>query len=106
MRDFPNPRFRWRDLLVVLVHAPDDSPFKRALSECGHSTGEHLQLLLHHALAGANWQRGSGKEKDRPKLPECMLPPELRPEKKHLGDARMSLDETADWLGWSLPEAS
>ena len=71
LRDFPNPRFRWRDLLVVLVHAPDDSPFKRALSECGHSTGEHLQLLLHHALAGANWQRGSGKEKDRPKLPEC-----------------------------------
>ena len=65
-----------------------------------------MTLLLHYDLEVAIWQRGSGKEKDRPKLPECMLPPELRPEKKHLGDARMSLDETADWLGWALPEAS
>lgn len=106
LRWFPTPTFSWGDLLVVLVHAPEDSPLKRALAECGHSTSEHLQLLLHHALAGANWQRGDGKERDRPKLPDCMLPPELRPEVKQLGDARMTLDEAADWLGWNLPDAT
>lgn len=88
------------------MHAPDDSPFKRAMSECGHSPAEHLQLLLQFTLAVANWQRGSGKDRDRPRPVECLLPEDQRPEKKHLGDARMSLDETADWLGWSLPEAS
>lgn len=35
-----------------------------------------------------------------------MLPPELRPEVKQLGDARMTLDEAADWLGWNLPDAT
>ena len=94
--------FTWRDLLVVLVHAPEDSPLKRALGGCGHSPVEHLTLLLHFDLACANWQRGNGRRNDRPKPVDCMLPPDLR-ETQQLGNARMTLDEAADFLGWELP---
>ena len=98
----PHPWFTWRDLLVVLVHAPDDAPLKRALAGCGHSPAEHLTLLLHYTLSAANWQRAGGKRHERPKPLDCMLPPDLR-ETQVIGTARMTLEETADFLGWEIP---
>ena len=105
LRWFPHPGFTWRDLLVVLTHAPDDSPFARALTECGHSTAEHLALLTHHTLAGANWQRAGDKKQKPPAPPDCMLPPELR-EKQLFGGASMPIDAMHDWLGWGREPAT
>ena len=91
-------------MFVVIVHAPDDSPIKRALGGCGHSPAEHLTLLLHYDLTAANWQRGNGRKHDRPKPLDCLLPEHMR-ETQRLGTASMTLDEAADFLGWNLPAA-
>lgn len=61
-----------------------------------------MTLLLHYDLEVAIWQRGSGKRHDRPKPLDCLLPEELRSTTR-LGNARMTLAETADFLGWELP---
>ena len=87
---------------MVIVHAPDTSPIKRALGVCGHSPAEHLLLLLHYDLSAANWQRGQGRKHDRPKPLDCLLPESMR-ETQRLGNGRMTLDEAADFLGWELP---
>lgn len=105
LRHVPSPGFSWRDLLVVVVNAPDDSPLRRVMSDCGHSSAEHIALIQQHSLDVANWQRGSGKARDRPKPLTCLLPPDQRPEVTRFGDAQMTLEETADWIGWSLPAA-
>lgn len=104
LRGFPSAAFTWRDLLVVVTCAADDSPLRRAAaSDCGHSTSEHLGLAAQYLLEVGNWQRGSGKKKDQPKPLTCLLPPGMRPEVQQIGDAKMGLAEAAGWLGWSLP---
>lgn len=90
----------WRDLLVVLRHAPEDSPLRRAKVECGHSPAEHLSLFLLHSTQVGNWQRAHGKKRDYPKLPVC-LDQSVSTEK--IGSAPMPLEEAAGWLGWALP---
>lgn len=102
LADLGTDRLGWRELYVLLHHAPEDSPVMRAQSECGHSPAEHLGLLMLHAQQVGNWQRGHGKKTDYPPVPECL---DKRVSKEQIGSARMTLDETADWLGWSLPAA-
>lgn len=75
---------------------------KRAIAECGHSPAEHLALLIHYDLQVGHWQRGSGKKHDQPKPLDCLLPPEMRTTTRY-GNARMTIDEAADFLGWELP---
>lgn len=103
MRDLPSPRFTWRDLLVIVKHCPLDSPLARATNgtTCGHTDRDHMLIVHAHLLAVANWQRSEGKRSDHPKVPDCLLPPEKRATSK-IGDAAMTLDEAADWLGWEL----
>ena len=100
LSDLLTGELTWRDLLVVLRHAPEDSPLRRATGDCGHSPAEHLSLLLLHSSQVGNWQRAHGKKRDRPDPPKC-LNPDVSTEK--MGSAPMPLDETADWLGWKLP---
>lgn len=93
----------WRELYVLLHHAPEDSPIMRAHSGCGHSAAEHLQLLTIHYQQVGNWQRAHGKKTTYPKLPDCL---DRNVEKTTLGAGeRMTLDEAASWLGWDLPAA-
>lgn len=93
----------WRELYVLLHHAPEDSPVMRARTGCGHSVSEHLSLLLIHSQQVGNWQRAHGKKSTYPKLVECL---DRQIEKTQLGKGeRMTLDQAADWLGWELPAA-
>lgn len=100
LADLGTERLAWRDLFVLLRHAPDDSPVMRARSECGHTPAEHLASLLLHSQQVANWQRSGGKRMNYPKMIAC-LEGETR-QTEQIGSARMTLDETAEWLGWSL----
>ncbi len=101
LADLGTPALGWRELYVLLHHAPEDSPIMRAHSECGHSAAEHLSLLLIYSQQVGNWQRARGKRATYPKLPKCL---DKNIETKRFGQGeRMTLDEAADWLGWELP---
>lgn len=98
-RDFPNPEFTWRDLLVIVQQAPPTSAVYRAVAGEEWRWGLQEQLLAAavDALNGANWQRGQGKEQDRPKpIPR----PGVEPDAKQFGKGALPIDEMADWLGW------
>lgn len=102
LRDLPSPWFTWRDLLVLVACRPPGSPLSRALAgECVHTEAEHQVMVQTHMLAVANWQRGGGRKGTAPKPPDCLLPPKEKAV-THYGNAAMSLDEAADWLGWEL----
>lgn len=58
---------------------------------------EHLLAAAVDALNGANWQRGGGKERDRPK--PVQRPGIKQPETT--GKGAVSMEEMADFLGWS-----
>ena len=104
LADLGTDRLGWRELYVLLHHAPEDSPIMRARAECGHSPSEHLSLLLLHSQQVGNWQRSHGKKSTYPKLPQCL---DQTVETSTLGRGeRMTLDEAAEWLGWDLPAAS
>lgn len=89
----------------MLQFAPDDSPFVRALTECGHTAAEHLTLLTQHLLSVANWQRVGDKKIKPPRLPDCMLPEDQRATQK-FGTASMPIEDMQAWLGWSSPPAA
>lgn len=57
---------------------------------------EQLLAAAVDALHAANWQRGAGKNRDRPKP---IRRPGIEPDKKY-GSQAIPIDEMADWLGW------
>lgn len=100
LTDLGTPMLGWRDLYVLLRHAPEDSPLMRARLGCGHSPTEHIGLLQLHSADVGNWQRSAGKKTDYPKPPAC-LDGSVSTEK--VGSGAMTLEETAAWLGWTPP---
>lgn len=88
---------------MVVKYAPDDSPLGRALTECGHTVAEHLDLATHYLLSVANWQRAGDRKVKAPKPPDCMLPPEERETQKIGGSKPLPVEDMAEWLGWEKP---
>lgn len=97
----PSRVVTWRDLWVILLLAPPDSAFARAVAGCGHTASEHLALLQVHVVNVGNWQRAHGKKNTAPKLPVCMRPEDEQPTK--YGTSSMTIEEAAEWLGWPTP---
>jgi len=84
---------------VIVRHLPRSSALVREIEGEDSPWGLTEQLLAAavDALNGANWQRGGGKRKDKPK-------PIPRPgveKDKRFGKEAVSMEEMADWLGWS-----
>lgn len=84
-------RISWRDLKAVINQRRDDSALSRSFDPDWRWTPQmHLLAGIFDQLAGANWQRGSGKKKDMPKpLPR----PGVEPEVKHHKPTAVPLDE-------------
>lgn len=97
-RDFPGERTSWADLLVICKQAPQTSALYRAVDpDWRWGLREQLLAAAVDALNGANWQRGQGREQDRPKpIPR----PGVEPDAKQFGRGALPVDEMADWLGW------
>lgn len=99
LRDFPNAGFTWRDLLVIVQQSPRTSAVYRSVAgpDWEWDLANQLRAASVDALNGANWQRGSGKDRDRPKpIPR----PGVEPDAKSWGKGALPVDEMADWLGW------
>lgn len=88
---------------MLVKYAPDDSPIARALTDCGHTVKEHLDLAEQFLLSVANWQRAGDRKVKPPRLPDCMLPPEERETQKIGGSKPLPVEDMADWLGWERP---
>lgn len=98
-------RLSWRDLLVIVRQAKTGGPLDRAERGADALWGIREQLLagIFDKLAIANWQRGAGKERDRPKpLPRPGVTDETT---KQYGKGALPLDEMAAWLGWNAPDS-
>ena len=77
-------RLNLRTLHSFAEHArPDSCMFRVVHGEPGPTTTDELLRLIHHALAGANWQRGGGKG-DPPK--PLVWPGEDEPDTNSYGD--------------------
>lgn len=60
---------------------------------------EQLLAAAVDALNGANWQRGGGKQRDKPKpIPR---PGTRNEESKSFGRDAVTIEEIDDFLGWS-----
>lgn len=84
---------------MIVTHLPRGSALVRVIEGDDHPWGLPEQLLAAavDALHAANWQRGEGKERDKPKpIPR----PGVEADKKY-GKEAIPMDEMADWLGWS-----
>jgi hypothetical protein len=100
----------WRRLRVVISGLSNDrtsSLWRKFSGELG-DWPLTVQLLASavNALRILAWQNTEDATKRNPRhRPEPILPPgtELPPHRrktKRIGDARMSLSEAKDWLGW------
>jgi len=78
---------------------PSSAVFRQQSGDMAGWTKE-VQLLasIANAVRTLSWQWGG--DKDHP--PEPILPPGVEQPKRgdRFGDARMTLAETRDWLGW------
>ena len=97
MRHVPSPEWSWGDVLTVVHMCPDDSPLRRSQADCGHTLIEHLLMMSDYTLAVQVWQAGRARRQDMPKLPDCMVRPEMR-ETQQYGTAAMTLDQMDEWL--------
>ena len=98
LRDLGTDRLTWHELAVIVKHLPRSSALVRVIEGDDHPWGLAEQLLAAavDALSAANWQRGEGKRKDKPKpIPR----PGVGGDKTY-GKEALPLDEMADWLGW------
>lgn len=95
LRDAPSRRLNWRDVYLIVKHAPRDSPIQRALADDDGpiwSTSDYLLAKVVDALNAGNWQRGGGKG-TKPK-------PTPRPgDVKHAGRDALPVDQMQEWLG-------
>lgn len=59
----------WRDLWVIVQQSPAGSAVDRALhpDESAWGLSEHLLALIFDGVQAGNWQRGNGREQDRPR---------------------------------------
>jgi hypothetical protein len=84
---------------VIIKHLPRGSALVRELDGDDHPWGLTEQLLAAavDALNGANWQRGGGKLRDKPKpIPR----PGVEQPKSSYGRGAVSIEEMAHFLGW------
>jgi hypothetical protein len=84
---------------VIVKHLPRGSALVRELHGDDPPWGLTEQLLAAavDALNGANWQRGSGKLKDKPNpIPR----PGVEQPKPSYGQGAVSIEEMAQFLGW------
>lgn len=103
LRDWPDNGVTWRDLYIVIRHAPPGSAVYRAVAgDEWHRTPE-LEFLreIEHNLRVLAWQNGNGKSHDYPEPIRLPWDPPLaaRPD-------AMDWDEAFEWLGWSDPTVS
>lgn len=100
LRDLGTDRLSWGDLWTVVTQAPADSALYRAMNP-GEADWTLSTLLLAEvvdSLRIATWQRGGGKKKDYPKpVPR----PGITPDSTTYGKGAVSMDQIADWLGWT-----
>lgn len=85
---------------MIVTHLPRGSALVRVIEGDDHPWGLAEQLLAAavDALNAANWQRGEGKQRDKP----APIPrPGVAPDKTTYGAQAIPMDEMADWLGWS-----
>lgn len=98
LRQLGTDALTWRDLWVIVKHLPRSSALVRVIEGDDHPWGLAEQLLAAtvDALHAANWQRGEGKKRDKPKpIPR----PGINAPKRY-GTTALPLDEMTDWLGW------
>ena len=64
LADLGSRLLTWRDLLVIARNLPRTSALSRSINgeAADWGTSEHLLALIADHLAGANWQRGGGRD--------------------------------------------
>lgn len=92
----------WRDLYVIVRHAPRDSAIQRSITGADHPWGLPEQLLaaIFDVLSVANWQRGGD---ENAKKPERLERPGVskRAEGQVIAQGKaVSTEEMDALLGW------
>lgn len=100
LRDLGSDELTWGDLRAMTTQAPRHSAFYRAMhpEEAVWGLPEQLLAALVDYSAVANWQRGSGKQRDYPKpIPR----PGVESDEKKFGVTPVTQEEIDDFLGWN-----
>ena len=102
LRDLPCPWLTWRDLLVVVRCAPPDSPLARVLDPAVQAQVD-TQLLrsMEYSLRWLAWAKTRDGENGRNRPGMVEFPWESPDDGDAVKGDPMTLEETADWLGWT-----
>ena len=91
----------WRDLLVIVQHAGNDTSLYMAMhpDAAAWNLSEHLLAVIADAVIAGNWMQSKDGQRNRNR-PKPIPRPGVEPENKRFGGKAESMETIRDWLGW------